>query len=137
MLFNKNILLIIFILVLFTSISGICINYQSYIIEGLANSNRNVVSKDYYAELENELKNVNDHKNDTILIDKYKKDYQNLLIETYKNTHLNMLEHITKYNNALIKNDKDEAKEQLNNITTYNSLINSINNSMKYINTNH
>ena len=137
MLFNKNIILMLFFLFLFASISGICINYQSYIIEGLANTNRNVVSKDYYSELENKLKNINDEKNDILLIDKYKTDYQNLLIETYKNTHLHMLEHITKYDNALIKNDKDEAKEQLNNITTYNSLINSINNSMKYINTNH
>lgn len=134
---NNNLIIVIIFIFLIVSISGYCINYQTYIIEGLANSNRNKINKDYYSDLEQELKNLNDEKNDSILIDKYKKDYEKLLIESYKNTQLQLLDNITKYNNALVKNDKKEIDNQLNIIMKYNSLINSINSSMKYLNTHH
>lgn len=132
---NKNLIIVILFIFLTVTITGYCINYQTYVIEGLANSNRNKVSKDYYSDLEQELKNLNDEKNDTILIDKYKKDYEKLLIESYKNTQMQLLDHITKYNNALVKGDEKVINNELNKISNYNSLINSLNSSMKYLNT--
>lgn len=134
---NKNLIIVIVFVFLTVSIFGYCINYQTYIIEGLANSNRNKINKDYYADLEQEVKNLNDEKNDSLLINKYKSDYEKLLIECYKNTQLQLLDYITKYNNALIKGDKKEIDNELNNINKYNSLINSLNSSMKYLNAHH
>ena len=132
---NKNLIIVILFIFLTVSITGYCINYQTYVIEGLANSNRNKVNKDYYSDLEEELKNLNDEKNDSLLVDKYKKDYEKLLIESYKNTQLQLLDNITQYNNALVKGNKKDIDNELNKIMKYNSLINSINSSMKYLNT--
>lgn len=132
---NKNLLIVILFIFLTVSITGYCINYQTYVIEGLANSNRNKVNKDYYSDLEEELKNMNDEKNDSLLVNKYKKDYEKLLIESYKNTQLQLLDNITQYNNALVKGNKKDIDNELNKIMKYNSLINSINSSMKYLNT--
>ena len=70
-----------------------------------------------------------------LLVDKYKKDYEKLLIESYKNTQLQLLDNITQYNNALVKGNKKDIDNELNKIMKYNSLINSINSSMKYLNT--
>ena len=131
---NKNLIIVILFIFLTVSITGYCINYQTYVIEGLANSNRNKVNKDYYSDLEEELKNINDEKNDSLLVDKYKKDYEKLLIESYKNTQLELLDNITQYNNALVKGNKKDIDNELNKIMKYNSLINSINSSMKYLN---
>ena len=132
---NKNLIIVILFIFLTVTITGFCINYQTYVIEGLANSNRNKVNKDYYSDLEEELKNLNDEKNDSLLVDKYKKDYEKLLIESYKNTQLQLLDNITQYNNALVKGNKKDIDNELNKIMKYNSLINSINSSMKYLNT--
>ena len=132
---NKNLIIVILFIFLTVSITGYCINYQTYVIEGLANSNRNKVNKDYYSDLEQELKNLNDEKNDSLLVDKYKKDYEKLLIESYKNTQLQLLDNITQYNNALVKGNKKDIDNELTKIMKYNSLINSINSSMKYLNT--
>lgn len=132
---NKNLIIVILFIFLTVSITGYCINYQTYVIEGLANSNRNKVNKDYYSDLEEELKNMNDEKNDSLLLGKYKKDYEKLLIESYKNTQLQLLDNITQYNNALVKGNKKDIDNELNKIMKYNSLINSINSSMKYLNT--
>lgn len=132
---NKNLIIVILFIFLTVSITGYCINYQTYVIEGLANSNRNKVNKDYYSDLEEELKNMNDEKNDSLLVNKYKKDYEKLLIESYKNTQLQLLDNITHYNNALVKGNKKDIDNELNKIMKYNSLINSINSSMKYLNT--
>ena len=134
---NNNLIIVLIFIFLTLIITGYCINYQTYLIEGLANSNRNKINKDYYSDLEEELKNLNDDKNDTILIDKYKKDYEKLLIECYKNTQMELLDHITKYNNALVKNDEKQIDNELKKINSYNSLINSINTSMKYLNNHH
>lgn len=131
---NKNLIIVILFIFLIVSITGYCINYQTYVIEGLANSNRNKVNKDYYSDLEEELKNLNDQKNDSLLIDKYKKDYEKLLIESYKNTQLQILDNITHYSNALVKGDKKKIDNELDKIIKYNSLINIINSSMKYLN---
>ena len=131
---NKNLIIVILFIFLTVSITGYCINYQTYVIEGLANSNRNKVNKDYYSDLEEELKNINDEKNDSLLVDKYKKDYEKLLIESYKNTQLELLDNITQYNNPLVKGNKKDIDNELNKIMKYNSLINSINSSMKYLN---
>lgn len=132
---NKNLIIVILFIFLTVTITGYCINYQTYVIEGLANTNRNKVNKDYYSDLEEELKNMNDEKNDSLLVDKYKKDYEKLLIESYKNTQLQLLDNITQYNNALVKGNKKDIDNELNKIMKYNSLINSINSSMKYLNT--
>ena len=79
------------------------------------------------------MKNLNNQKEDLLFISKYKDNYEKLLIESYKNTQLQLLDHITKYNKALVDKNEKQIKNELTIIGSYNSLINSINSSMKYL----
>ena len=130
---NKNLIIVLVFIFLLFIIGGYCINYQTYLIEGLANTNRKQVNKDDFSNLEEDLKNLNNQKEDLLFISKYKDNYEKLLIESYKNTQLQLLDHITKYNKALVDKNEKQIKNELTIIGSYNSLINSINSSMKYL----
>ena len=130
---NKNLIIVLVFIFLLFIIGGYCINYQTYLIEGLANTNRKQVNKHDFSNLEEDLKNLNNQKEDLLFISKYKDNYEKLLIESYKNTQLQLLDHITKYNKALVDKNEKQIKNELTIIGSYNSLINSINSSMKYL----
>ena len=117
-------------------ITGQCLNYQNYVIEGLANHKRsNVVDKDHYAQLDQELKNINENKRDTLLPTKYKSQFENVIIELNENTHLQILENINEYANSLVqsKNDNKNSKKYLENINRCYTLNRALNSVMKYL----
>ena len=132
--FTKYIFICLFIIV-GVGISGMCLNYQNYVIEGLANHNRNIVEKGFYAQLEQELRDFNEEKSDSLLPKKYKKEYENVLIELYKNTQLEMLQNISEYGNSLLQDkSSSNSNKHLDNIIKLHTLNNSLNSSMKFIN---
>ena len=108
---NKNLIIVLVFIFLLFIIGGYCINYQTYLIEGLANTNRKQVNKDDFSNLEEDLKNLNNQKEDLLFISKYKDNYEKLLIESYKNTQLQLLDHITKYNKALVDKNEKQIKK--------------------------
>ena len=128
----SNYLIIVLLIIFICYYVNKCISYQSYIIEGLANNKRDLKPKDYYSDLDRELKNLNDEKNDIILPKKYKKEYENMLIELYKTTQLDTILNLTNYSNLLIqKKDTSVDLEKINKLYNVN---NSINSSLKYLN---
>ena len=117
-------------------ITGQCLNYQNYIIEGLANHKRdNIVDKDHYAQLDQELKNLNEKKRDTLLIRKYKSQFEDLLIEVNENTNIQLLQNINEYANSLVqnKNENKNSKKYLENINNLYNLNRALNSVMKYV----
>ena len=115
-------------------IIGQCLNYQNYVIEGLTNHKKaNIVDKDYYSQLDQELKNVNDHKKDTLLVSKYKLQFEDLLIELNENTNLQLLETMKEYANSLIQKNNKNCKRCLDNISKLHNMNNSLNSVMKYL----
>ena len=127
-----NYILIIFLVIGLSYYVNKCINFQSYIIEGLANNKREIKPKNYYSDLDRELRNLNEEKSDTILPKKYKKDYENMLIELYKSTQLDTLLSLTDYSNLLIQ--KQDTSKNLDQINKLHNMNNSINSSLKFLN---
>tara|TARA_B100001093_G_scaffold209461_1_gene201151 strand:- start:1558 stop:1983 length:426 start_codon:yes stop_codon:yes gene_type:complete len=119
---------IVFIIIIGIYITGKCLNYQSVVIEGLANHKRpNIVDKNYYSKLDQELKNLNENKKDTLLVSKYKSQFEDLLIELNENTHLELIQNINEYANSLVQN-KNSSKylEKINKYFTLNQALNSV-----------
>ena len=115
-------------------ITGQCLNYQNYVIEGLANHNRgDIVDKDHYAQLDQELKNINEHRMDTLLVKKYKSQFEDLIIGLNQNTNLQLLENMNEYANSLIQKNDKKCKTCLANITNLHTLNSSLNSVMKFV----
>jgi hypothetical protein len=129
---HKYIAIAIFLLIS-VYVTGQCLNYQNYVIEGLANNNRNLVDKDHYAQLDQELKNVNEHKKDTLLVSKYKSQFEDLLIGLNENTNLQLLENMNEYANSLIQKNDKKCKKCLDNIKNLHSMNSSLNSVMKFL----
>ena len=129
---HKYIAIAIFLLI-GVYITGQCLNYQNYVIEGLANHKRSVVDKDYYAQLDQELKNVNEHKKDTLLVTKYKSQFEDLIIGLNENTNLQLLENMNEYANSLIQKNDKKCKKCLDNIKNLHSMNSSLSSVMKFL----
>ena len=129
---HKYIAIAVFILIC-VYITGQCLNYQNYVIEGLANNKRNIVDKDHYAQLDQELKNVNDEKKDTLLVTKYKTQFEDLIIGLNENTNLQLLENMNEYANSLIQKNNKKCKKCLDNIKNLHSMNSSLNSVMKFL----
>ena len=128
-------MIIVIILVLSVSVSGMCLYNQSYVIEGLANPNRRVVAKNYFAELGTEIKNLNDTKTDSLLPGKYKGEIESLIVNLYDNTQLEILENLNLYSNSLVdEKSKNKRSEYLDKILKLKELNNTLDSSMKYVN---
>ena len=128
-------MIILVILVLSVSVSGMCLYNQSYVIEGLANPNRRVVPKNYFAELGSEIKNLNDTKTDSLLPGKYKGEIESLIVNLYDNTQLEILENLNLYSNSLVdEKSKNKRTQYLDKILKLNELNNTLDTSMKYVN---
>lgn len=132
--FSKFIIIVV-ILVLSVSVSGMCLYNQSYVIEGLANPNRRVVAKNYFAELGSEIKNLNDTKTDSLLPGKYKGQIESLIVNLYDNTQLEILENLNLYSNSLVdEKSKNKRSQYLDKILKLNELNSTLDTSMKYVN---
>ena len=122
------------ILLLSVYISGQCLSYQNYVIEGLANPKRsNIINKDHLPQLDQDIKNDNDNKKDTLLINKYKSQYEDLLIGLNENTNLQLLENITEYASNLVQNNSKKSVASLDKIFKLHHLNSSLNSVMKYL----
>ena len=115
-------------------ISGQCLSYQNYVIEGLANHKRtNIINKDHLPQLDQHIIDDNDNRKDKLLINKYKSQYEDLLIGLNENTNLQLLENITEYANNLVQKKSKQNQASLDKINKLQSLNNSLNSIMKFL----
>jgi hypothetical protein len=125
----------IFTLTLFCIYIVSCVlNTQNNIIEGLTNQKKPLnIQDDLFSNLDKHLKENNDRLSDSLLIKKYKTQYEDSIIEIDTNTDLKILQLTTLYGNALAsKNDKD-ARKYLEEINLLQNLKASLKNTMKHV----
>jgi len=110
------------------------LNAQNNIIEGLTNQKNPLnIEKDLFTNLDKHLKETNDRLADSLLIKKYKTQYEDTIIEIDTNTDLKILQLTTLYGNALASKNDKEAKEYLEQINHLQNLKISLKNTMKHV----
>lgn len=125
----------IFTLTLFFIYIVSCVlNTQNNIIEGLTNQKKPLnIQDDLFSNLDKHLKENNDRLSDSLLIKKYKRQYEDSIIEIDTNTELKILQLIILYGNALANKDDKEAKKYLEEINLLQNLKASLKNTMKHV----
>jgi hypothetical protein len=125
----------IFTLTLFFIYIVSCVlNTQNNIIEGLTNQKKPLnIQDDLFSNLDKHLKENNDRLSDSLLIKKYKTQYENSIIEIDTNTELKILQLTILYGNALANKDDKEAKKYLEEINLLQNLKASLKNTMKHV----
>ncbi len=125
----------IFTLTLFFIYIVSCVlNTQNNIIEGLTNQKKPLnIQDDLFSNLDKHLKENNDRLSDSLLIKKYKTQYEDSIIEIDTNTELKILQLTILYGNALANNDDKEAKKYLEEINLLQNLKASLKNTMKHV----
>jgi hypothetical protein len=107
---------------------------QNNIIEGLTNqSNPLKIQSDLFANLDKHLKETNDRLADSLLIKKYKSQYEDTIIEIDNNSDLRILQLTILYGNAVASSDNEKASKYLEEITMIKNLRDSLKDTMKYI----
>lgn len=124
-----------FITIIILFVLFICKFFNSNkIVEGLTNQKNPLkIDKDLFTNLDKHLKETNDRLADSLLIKKYKTQYEDIIIELDNNTDLNIVKLTSMYGNALVSgNDKDAAifLQQINELQNFK---NSLKNTMKQI----
>ena len=125
----------IFTLILFFIYIVSCVlNTQNNIIEGLTNQKKPLnIQDDLFSNLDKHLKENNDRLSDSLLIKKYKTQYEDSIIEIDTNTELKILQLTILYGNALANKDDKEAKKYLEEINLLQNLKTSLKNTMKHV----
>lgn len=125
----------IFTLTLFFIYIVSCVlNTQNNIIEGLTNQKKPLnIQDDLFSNLDKHLKENNDRLSDSLLIKKYKTQYEDSIIEIDTNTELKILQLTILYGNALANKDDKEAKKYLEEINLLQNLKTSLKNTMKHV----
>lgn len=125
----------IFTLTLFFIYIVSCVlNTQNNIIEGLTNQKKPLnIQDDLFSNLDKHLKENNDRLSDSLLIKKYKTQYEDSIIEIDSNTELKILQLTILYGNALANKDDKEAKKYLEEINLLQNLKASLKNTMKHV----
>ena len=125
----------IFTLTLFFIYIVSCVlNTQNNIIEGLTNQKKPLnIQDDLFSNLDKHLKENNDRLSDSLLIKKYKTQYEDSIIEIDTNTELKILQLTILYGNALANKDDKEAKKYLEEINLLQNLKVSLKNTMKHV----
>jgi len=125
----------IFTLTLFFIYIVSCVlNTQNNIIEGLTNQKKPLnIQDDLFSNLDKHLKENNDRLSDSLLIKKYKTQYEDSIIEIDNNTELKILQLTILYGNALANKDDKEAKKYLEEINLLQNLKLSLKNTMKHV----
>ncbi len=125
----------IFTLTLFFIYIVSCVlNTQNNIIEGLTNQKKPLnIQDDLFSNLDKHLKENNDRLSDSLLIKKYKTQYEDSIIEIDTNTELKILQLTILYGNALANKDDKEAKKYLEEINLLQNLKASLKNTMKHV----
>ena len=110
------------------------LNTQNNIIEGLTNQKTPLnIQDDLFSNLDKHLKENNDRLSDSLLIKKYKTQYEDSIIEIDSNTELKILQLTILYGNALANKDDKEAKKYLEEINLLQNLKLSLKNTMKHV----
>jgi hypothetical protein len=125
----------IFTLTLFFIYIVSCVlNTQNNIVEGLTNQKKPLnIQDDLFSNLDKHLKENNDRLSDSLLIKKYKTQYEDSIIEIDTNTELKILQLTILYGNALANKDDKEAKKYLEEINLLQNLKASLKNTMKHV----
>lgn len=125
----------IFTLTLFFIYIVSCVlNTQNNIVEGLTNQKKPLnIQDDLFSNLDKHLKENNDRLSDSLLIKKYKRQYEDSIIEIDTNTELKILQLTILYGNALANKDDKEAKKYLEEINLLQNLKTSLKNTMKHV----
>ena len=125
----------IFTLTLFFIYIVSCVlNTQNNIVEGLTNQKKPLnIQDDLFSNLDKHLKEINDRLSDSLLIKKYKTQYEDSIIEIDTNTELKILQLTILYGNALANKDDKEAKKYLEEINLLQNLKASLKNTMKHV----
>ena len=107
---------------------------QNNIVEGLTNQKKPLnIQDDLFSNLDKHLKENNDRLSDSLLIKKYKTQYEDSIIEIDTNTELKILQLTILYGNALANKDDKEAKKYLEEINLLQNLKASLKNTMKHV----
>lgn len=110
------------------------LNTQNNIIEGLTNQKKPLnIQDDLFSNLDKHLKENNDRLSDSLLIKKYKRQYEDSIIEIDTNTELKILQLTILYGDALANKDDKEAKKYLEEINLLQNLKASLKNTMKHV----
>jgi len=122
--------LISLVLFLFFIISRV-FTFQTSMIEGLSN-------KDSQAQPINvtvgKVENINKVSEDHLFIEKYRSDYEDLIIHLEETTNLDMMRLIKQHGNNIEQGKTvDEQMKTIKKINELNQLKESLNSSMKYI----
>jgi len=125
----------IFTLTLFFIYIVSCVlNTQNNIIEGLTNQKKPLnIQDDLFSNLDKHLKENNDRLSDSLLIKKYKTQYEDSIIEIDTNTENKILQLTILYGNALANKDDKEAKKYLEEINLLQNLKAGLKNTMKHV----
>lgn len=125
----------IFTLTLFFIYIVSCVlNTQNNIVEGLTNQKKPLnIQDDLFSNLDKHLKENNDRLSDSLLIKKYKTQYEDSIIEIDTNTELKILQLTILYGNALANKDDKEAKKYLEEINLLQNLKVSLKNTMNHV----
>jgi len=118
----------------FIYIVSCVLNTQNNIIEGLTNQKKSLnIQDDLFSNLDKHLKENNDRLSDSLLIKKYKTQYEDSIIEIDTNTELKILQLTILYGDALANKDDKEAKKYLEEINLLQNLKASLKNTMKHV----
>ncbi len=118
----------------FIYIVSCVLNTQNNIIEGLTNQKKPLnIQDDLFSNLDKHLKENNDRLSDSLLIKKYKTQYEDSIIEIDTNTELKILQLTILYGNALANKDDKEAKKYLEEINLLQNLKASLKDTMKHV----
>ena len=105
------------------------INYQAKIIEGLVNPSN--TDKDKLPDI---IKSYTNNTDDALLITKYRKTYENIIINLEDNIGKNVVQLINENAETIAKNPMEQSSQQI--IIKINNLVafqNSLNESMKIV----
>ena len=122
----------IFTLTLFFIYIVRCVlNTQNNIMEGLTNQKKPLnIQDDLFSNLDKHLKENNDRLSDSLLIKKYKTQYEDSIIEIDTNTELKILQLTILYGNALANKDDKKYLEEINLLQ---NLKTSLKSTMKHV----
>ena len=126
---------ILAIIIGFVYILARTLNYQSKILEGLTNPSKKNNKTDVYANLDKLIKTKNDKLEDSLLLNKYKSQFEDTIIELDKNTDLKILQLISSYGEAVDANDDKSINDILGLFDKLNGLKSSLQNGMNFLDT--
>jgi len=116
-----------------------CLSFQTSIIEGLQlpNPRSKSIDQDNINNINTNTEEHNTKLENSLLIDKYRDQYDDLIIKLNKNTHLQILQNKVLYADCLAKSQTSKCSEILDKILQLQKFNASLNATMKYLEQNY